>query len=119
MSNEKKDAIRRKLQQSRNATLEVAQELEREDWSHLVYSHDGGWNASDLLRHLTWAESGMLRLVKMIRESGSLVLLEGIETHTQARIALETEADLLQGFLFARPAPPDDVAPLLDRTLPL
>jgi len=42
-------------------------------------------------------------LVKMIRESGSLVLLEGIENHAQARIALETEADLLQGFLFARP----------------
>lgn len=43
-------------------------------------------------------------LVKMIRESGSLVLLEGIENHTQARIALETEADLLQGFLLARPS---------------
>ena len=43
-------------------------------------------------------------LVKMIRESGSLVLLEGIENNAQARIALDTEADLLQGFLFARPA---------------
>jgi EAL domain-containing protein (putative c-di-GMP-specific phosphodiesterase class I) len=42
-------------------------------------------------------------LVRMIRESGSLVLLEGVETETQARIALDTEADLLQGFLFARP----------------
>ncbi|RBW52119.1 EAL domain-containing protein [Marinobacter sp. F3R11] len=42
-------------------------------------------------------------LVRMIRESGSLVLLEGIENGTQARIALDTEADLLQGFLFARP----------------
>lgn len=43
-------------------------------------------------------------LVRMIRESGSLVLLEGIENGAQARIALATEADLLQGFLFARPA---------------
>ncbi|KAA1174141.1 EAL domain-containing protein [Marinobacter salinexigens] len=42
-------------------------------------------------------------LVRMIRESGSLVLLEGIENGTQARIALDTEADLLQGFLFAHP----------------
>jgi len=42
-------------------------------------------------------------LVRMIRESGSLVLLEGIESENQARIALDTEADLLQGFLFARP----------------
>ena len=46
-------------------------------------------------------------LVKMIRESGSLVLLEGIENENQARIALATEADLLQGFLFARPGPLD------------
>jgi EAL domain-containing protein (putative c-di-GMP-specific phosphodiesterase class I) len=42
-------------------------------------------------------------LVRMIRESGSLVLLEGIENDAQARIALDTEADLLQGFLFGRP----------------
>ncbi|KEF30418.1 EAL domain protein [Marinobacter nitratireducens] len=47
-------------------------------------------------------------LVRMIRESGSLVLLEGIENRTQARIALETEADLLQGYLFARPGHIDD-----------
>lgn len=44
-------------------------------------------------------------LVSMIRESGSLVLIEGIETPEQARIALATEADLLQGFLFGRPEP--------------
>lgn len=42
-------------------------------------------------------------LVRMIRESGSLVLLEGIENDAQARIALDTEADLLQGFLFGKP----------------
>lgn len=42
-------------------------------------------------------------LVRMIRESGSLVLLEGIEDEDQARIALATEADLLQGYLFGRP----------------
>ena len=50
-------------------------------------------------------------LVKMIRESGSLVLLEGIENHAQARIALETEADLLQGFLFAHPTALDNHTP--------
>lgn len=42
-------------------------------------------------------------LVRMIRESGSLVLLEGVENEDQARIALDTEADLLLGFLFAKP----------------
>ncbi|MDX1635252.1 MAG: EAL domain-containing protein [Marinobacter sp.] len=48
-------------------------------------------------------------LVKMIRESGSLVLLEGIENEAQARIALATEADLLQGFLFGRPEAVDRI----------
>lgn len=47
-------------------------------------------------------------LVRMIRESGSLVLLEGIENEAQARIALDTEADLLQGFLFGTPGIVDD-----------
>lgn len=42
-------------------------------------------------------------LVRMIRESGSLVLLEGIENEAQARIALATEADLIQGFLLGTP----------------
>lgn len=44
-------------------------------------------------------------LVKMIRESGSLVLIEGIESATHVQIAQATEADLLQGYLFGRPAP--------------
>lgn len=47
-------------------------------------------------------------LVRMIRESGSLVLLEGIENEAQARIALDTEADLLQGFLLGKPGIVDD-----------
>ena len=57
-------------------------------------------------------------LVKMIRESGSLVLLEGIENSTQAHIALQTEADLLQGFLFARPTSlQDHEAKVTEQTL--
>lgn len=47
-------------------------------------------------------------LVRMIRESGSLVLLEGIENPAQMRIALDTEADLLQGFLIGMPGCIDD-----------
>lgn len=44
-------------------------------------------------------------LVKMIRESGSLVLIEGIENTAHVHIAQATEADLLQGYLFGRPIP--------------
>lgn len=42
--------------------------------------------------------------VALIHESGSLALLEGVENTTQALIALDSEADMVQGFHFARPA---------------
>ncbi len=44
------------------------------------------------------------RIVNMLHEAGSLVLLEGIETLTQAMIALESDVDFAQGYYFARPA---------------
>lgn len=44
------------------------------------------------------------RIVNMLHEAGSLVLLEGIETLTQAMIALEADVDFAQGYYFARPA---------------
>ncbi len=44
------------------------------------------------------------RMVGMIHEAGSLVLLEGVETEEQALIALDADIDLVQGYYFARPA---------------
>jgi EAL domain-containing protein (putative c-di-GMP-specific phosphodiesterase class I) len=43
--------------------------------------------------------------VALIHEAGSLALLEGVETAAQAAIALDSNADLLQGYYFARPDP--------------
>jgi EAL domain-containing protein (putative c-di-GMP-specific phosphodiesterase class I) len=42
--------------------------------------------------------------VSLIHESGSLALLEGVENETQAAIAMDSGADMVQGFFFARPA---------------
>lgn len=42
--------------------------------------------------------------VALIHEAGSLALLEGVETPLQARVALDSNADLVQGFHFAKPA---------------
>jgi EAL domain-containing protein (putative c-di-GMP-specific phosphodiesterase class I) len=44
-------------------------------------------------------------LVELIHESGSLVVIEGVETEDQALIALDANADLVQGYLFAKPMP--------------
>lgn len=43
-------------------------------------------------------------IVSLLHQAGSLVLIEGIETEKQALIALDADADLVQGFYFARPS---------------
>lgn len=56
-------------------------------------------------------------LVAMIRESGSLAVVEGVETPAQAEIALETDADMFQGFFFGRPNTLQEHHPKLDPEL--
>lgn len=45
------------------------------------------------------------RLVSLLRETESLVLIEGIENEEEALLAMDTEADMVQGYFFARPGP--------------
>ncbi|MBF0358794.1 MAG: EAL domain-containing protein [Magnetococcales bacterium] len=42
-------------------------------------------------------------LVNFIHQIGGLVLLEGIETKEEAMIAVDSDVDLVQGFVFAKP----------------
>jgi EAL domain-containing protein (putative c-di-GMP-specific phosphodiesterase class I) len=60
-------------------------------------------------------------LVGLLHEGGTLVCIEGIETDLEARIAIDASADLLQGYLFARPSPVlahgADFLPLFERLL--
>ncbi len=44
-------------------------------------------------------------LVAMMHEAGSLISIEGIENETQLMIALDAEADFVQGFYLAHPDP--------------
>jgi EAL domain-containing protein (putative c-di-GMP-specific phosphodiesterase class I) len=44
-------------------------------------------------------------MVSLLHQCGALVLMEGIESQEEAFVALEADADLVQGDLFARPAP--------------
>lgn len=45
------------------------------------------------------------RLVSLLHEAGAFVLIEGVETQREALLAMECDADFVQGFYFARPAP--------------
>lgn len=49
-------------------------------------------------------------LVSLVHQAGSLALIEGVETEYEANIALDSGADLVQGFYFCRPFP----TPLFD-----
>jgi len=56
-------------------------------------------------------------MVSLIHGAGSLVVLEGIETHEQALLAIEVEADMVQGFYFAKPEPFINDHPQLDQLM--
>lgn len=49
------------------------------------------------------SQSVLSNLTRLIKESGSIALLEGIETQAQALMAMDVGVDLVQGFYFARP----------------
>ena len=49
------------------------------------------------------SESVLRNLVMLIKQSGSLSLLEGVETKAQAMLAMDVGVDLVQGFYFGRP----------------
>jgi EAL domain-containing protein (putative c-di-GMP-specific phosphodiesterase class I) len=42
-------------------------------------------------------------IISLLHQAGALVLIEGIETQDQAMIALESDADFVQGYFFAKP----------------
>lgn len=45
------------------------------------------------------------KIVDIIHELGALVVCEGIETPEQHKLAIDAGADLVQGYLYARPSP--------------
>lgn len=47
----------------------------------------------------------MPKMVSLLHEAGALVLVEGVETEDEALIAMDADADFVQGFYFARPRP--------------
>lgn len=50
-------------------------------------------------------ESILRNLSYLINQSGSITLLEGVETEEQALLAMDVGVDLVQGFYFAKPEP--------------
>ncbi|GLU32030.1 EAL domain-containing protein [Trinickia caryophylli] len=46
----------------------------------------------------------LLRLVDLLHDIGTLIVIEGIETEAQAMLSFDCDADFVQGYFFAMPA---------------
>ncbi|CAN7202322.1 EAL domain-containing protein [Rhizobacter sp. LjRoot28] len=54
------------------------------------------------------------QMVSLLHECGAMVLMEGVETRDEALVAMEADADMVQGYHFGRPQPalvPDGHSP--------
>lgn len=70
------------------------------------------------MRGLTPGSTGMVlcrAIVTMAHDLGMTVIAEGVETAEQCALLSSVGCDHGQGFLFARPMPPDDFERLLIR----
>jgi EAL domain-containing protein (putative c-di-GMP-specific phosphodiesterase class I) len=63
------------------------------------------------------AQRVVSQMVSLLHECGTMVLMEGVETLDEALLALESDADMVQGYFFGRPQPqlvaPGHVPPAL------
>jgi EAL domain-containing protein (putative c-di-GMP-specific phosphodiesterase class I) len=50
-------------------------------------------------------------LVRMGRRLGTVLIAEGVETAEEARVLMEMDVDMIQGFYFSRPQRPSDLDP--------
>jgi hypothetical protein len=91
-----------RLAATRAELVAVVRELDRETWTQPVYAHgqENEWSAMDLLRHLAWAEGGMLRLVRQIRAGEDGVPadfdLDRYNAKGVSKLKQEMPAELLQ-----------------------
>lgn len=57
---------------------------------------------------------GFFTVIKAIKASGSTICVEGVETMTQLEMAIDAGGKLVQGFLFSKPIPKDEVVDFIN-----
>lgn len=55
-------------------------------------------------RHNAGRQRWLARCIALVRETGAIIIVEGVETREDALLALDSDADLAQGYYFARPS---------------
>lgn len=64
----KKEEVVAKLAETRAPLWAFLQDLDETQWETAVQSEDEEWTVSDIVRHLTNAESGMTNLIKQFQQ---------------------------------------------------
>ena len=65
------------------------------------------------MEHDRWQREFMRAVLEFARRLGLRTVAEGVERASQADVLRELGCDMMQGYLVARPAPPDDLLDLL------
>jgi diguanylate cyclase (GGDEF)-like protein len=65
------------------------------------------------VEHDRWQQEFMRAVLEFARRLGLRTVAEGVERASQADVLRELGCDMMQGYLVARPAPPDDLLDLL------
>lgn len=103
----------KKLEQLRSHGVLVAIDDFGTGYTSLGHLRDLPVDILKIDRSFTDPASGSQSLVKLIVDAGHVlgarITAEGVETEEQAQWLAEMGADDLQGYLFARPCPPDDL----------
>ncbi len=75
-----------------------------------------------LIKGLGMAEEDEIiirNLINLAHDMGCHVIAEGVETHSQAEVLRAAGCDLVQGYLFGRPAPASEITRELDEVIKL
>ncbi|MBE2200398.1 MAG: DinB family protein [Anaerolinea sp.] len=70
MNEEQKQALLMQLQTTRQELMALLAGCTETMWGTAVYAETSDWTLTDLLRHLTGAESSMTKLMALIRDGG-------------------------------------------------
>jgi hypothetical protein len=70
MTEARKEAIKRKLTETREEWLQTLSELMAEQWEARAYSEGSEWRVVDILRHVADSERGMTGLMVQIKGGG-------------------------------------------------
>lgn len=106
MSQDKKDAIKQKLDKTRETLLTLVSGLTEKEWQALAFSEESDWRVIDIIRHVADSERGMTNLMMQIKQGGEGVPpdfdLDRWNRRAVSKLQEKTPQELLAGMSESR-----------------